>query len=103
MQFKFSHGEPRARSLCNLSWEKSPFSRKFKDSHNTGDFLTVWEREVLPHLNTNTGAYVSEAATALTCEIILPPKSKKMKEDTETMNESMDKKIEASYSGKFHA
>jgi hypothetical protein len=96
-QFKFTDGDPRGRSLANFGWEKSAFSRKFKKAHTPKDFMAVWDRDVAPQLNANTGAYDDSEATPSSAELVdLAPKPKKAREDTE---ESMDKKIDAAYAG----
>lgn len=96
-QFKFTDGDPRGRSLADFGWEKSPFSRKFKNAHAPKEFMAIWDEHVATKLNVNTGAYDESKATAPveSTELDLP-KPKRAKEDTE---ENMDKKIDAAYSG----
>lgn len=57
--------------------------------------MAVWERVVVPNLNDSTGIYKNEDCGNSTAEEL--PRAKRMKEDSET--ESMDKQIDASYSG----
>ena len=56
-QFRFANGEPRARAIKNFSWEKSSFSRKFRNAKTAKDFLEIWHKQISPHLNVATGEY----------------------------------------------
>ena len=56
--------------------------------------MTIWDKEVAPNLNDDTGAFDDSKPVEPT-ELKLP-KPKRAKEDTEDI---MDKKIDAAYSG----
>ena len=100
LQFKFKHGEPRARSLKDLGWEKSPFSRKFKNAHAGSDFMAIWEKDVAPNLNAITGAFNKDPdAVAIADTDIALPKAKRPKEDKGTGK--LDREIDAAYLGLF--
>ena len=49
-QFRFIKGEPRARALKNFSWEKSSFSRMFKEAKTAKDFIEIWHNLSKFHL-----------------------------------------------------
>lgn len=102
MQFRFSNGELRARSLKDFSWEKSSFSRKFKSAHSAEDFVAIWKKEVVPYHDEETGAYqggIDNFAELLQNPEETSPAPKRFKEDSEE-NEKIDKIIEDSYIGK---
>ena len=58
--------------------------------------MAVWESAVVPKLNNGTGVYEDEDHESRAAAEELP-KAKRIKGDSET--ESMDKQIDASYSG----
>ena len=53
MQFRFSNEDPRAKALANFSWEKSSFSRQFRDAKTASEFLKIWDKLVVPYLKSN--------------------------------------------------
>ena len=55
MQFRFSNGDPRAKALANFSWEKSSFSKQFRDAKTASEFLKIWDKLVVPYLKSIMG------------------------------------------------
>ena len=49
MQFRFSNGDPRAKALANFSWEKSSFSKQFRDAKTASEFLKIRDRLVVSY------------------------------------------------------
>ena len=63
IQFRFANGEPRSRNISDFSWEKSPFSKKFRRAKTVKEFAEIWDKEVAPYLNSETGAFTPTANT----------------------------------------
>jgi hypothetical protein len=62
--------------------------------------MEIWEREVKPNLNPTTGVFShTEDSLNSVCDLTStqPPKPKRVKSNSET--NTMDKEIDASYSG----
>ena len=55
-QFRFKHGQPRAKSLEDTRWEKTDFCRKFRSTKTAHDFIALWDEAVTPYLNSD-GVY----------------------------------------------
>ena len=122
MQFRFSNGDPRAKALANFSWEKSSFSKQFRDAKTASEFLKIWDKLVVPYLKSNgdykppTTANATPTSTAagkrslepqsLTTIVtaldpVLPsPKRAKVDEDHDS-EASIDAEIEKCFVGKL--
>lgn len=57
MQFSLVGGEPKPKYLKDFSWEKSPFSRKFRKASTAEEFTAIWKLHVDPFLDKNSGEY----------------------------------------------
>ena len=108
-------GEPRARALNNFSWDKSSFSRMFKEAKTAKDFIEIWHKQVSPYLNVNTGEYnmpqdsanilssshqrkrARDLDSASSISTSMPQPTKKSKHDKPT--DTDDSKIEECFSG----
>jgi hypothetical protein len=81
MQFRFSKGDPRAKALANFSWEKTSFSKQFRDAKIASEFLKIWDKLVVPHLKSNGEYKPPKAATATpTSSVTTPTASKRILE-----------------------
>ena len=122
MQFRFSNGDPRAKALANFSWEKSSFSKQFRDAKTASEFLKIWDKLVVLYLKSNgdykppTTANATPTSTAagkrslepqsLTTTVtalgpVLPsPKRAKVDEDNDS-EVSIDAEIEKCFVGKL--
>ena len=127
MQFTFIGGEPRPKSLKDFSWEKSPFSKKFRKANTAKEFTGIWDIHVAPCLDKKTGEYMIPSSQATTApheasaahqntgsatphkmqkrkSEVLPlelPKPKKQKQDSEEEeHKEQDKMIDDCFVGK---
>ena len=116
MQFKLIEQEKAtALSLSNFTWERSEFSRKFKVVKTSSDFLSIWDQEVKPYLDKETGVFDPPPANSAVAnplslshstfdknqpdDLSLTPPAKRRKnaEDTHGID---DDDIESCYKGK---
>ena len=64
LQFTFIGGEPRPKSLKDFSWEKSPFSKKFRKANTAKEFTEIWDIHVAPCLDKKMGEYTKSSSQA---------------------------------------
>ena len=107
VQFKLIEQEKAtALSLSNFTWERSEFSRKFKAVKTSADFLSIWDQEVKPYLDKDTGTFDPPPANSAVADpqshpddlsLVPPAKRRRYAEDTYGTD---DDDIESCYKGK---